>query len=333
MKKKILILRFSSIGDIVLTTPIVRCAKKQIDAEIHYLTKTSFKGILENNPYIDRLWTFKHSTDEVFAALKAENFDFVVDLHNNMRTLKLKAKLGTKSKAFPKLNVQKWLYVNFKLATMPDIHIVERYFETVHPLGVKSDGFGLDYFLSENDHVEIQKELPTNFHAGYVALTLGAQFKTKCLPKEKMIELIQNLRTPLVLLGGKEDEFLGEKLAQLFPERVVNHAGKLSLGQSASLLQQAKVVIAHDTGLMHIASAFQRPLAVIWGNTTPQIGMYPYQTNAPLEFFEVHNLSCRPCSKIGYKQCPKKHFKCMMNQDVGKIFEFVDRVWGKNLVS
>lgn len=324
MKKKILVLRFSSIGDIVLASPIVRCAKNQIDAEIHFLTKSSFKGILENNPNIDRLWTFDQSTDEVLANLKAEKFDFIVDLHNNIRTFKLKSQLGVKSSAFSKLNVQKWLYVNFKLPTMPDGHLVDRYFQAIQPLGVKSDGFGLDYFIHENDEIIASDLLPANFDSGYAVFTLGAQFKTKCLPEEKILELLQLLSAPLVLLGGKEDEILGDKLAGIFPERIINQAGKLSLGQSASLLKQARVVIAHDTGLMHIASAFQKPMAVVWGNTTPKIGMFPYQMKAPHVFFEVEDLTCRPCSKIGFQHCPKRHFKCMLNQESGKIASFVE---------
>lgn len=322
MTKKILVLRFSSIGDIVLTTPIIRCLKKQLKTEVHFLTKRSFSGILKSNPYIDKLWIFDKHIDEVASELKAEKFDFVVDLHNNLRTFQLKSKLKIASKAFPKLNFQKWLYVNFKMDVMPDFHVVDRYFESVKPLGVKSDSFGLDFFINPNNEVDLSLNLPENFQS-YVAFTLGAQFKTKCLPEEKMLELLQLIRVPVVLLGGKEDQILGERLAQNFPNHVVNRAGLMNLDQSASIIKNAKVVVAHDTGLMHIASAFQRPIAVIWGNTTPKIGMAPYRVNAPVHFFEVKNLSCRPCSKIGFQSCPKKHFKCMNDQDLSAIAQFV----------
>ena len=324
MNKKILVLRFSSIGDIVLTTPVIRCLKKQLNAEIHFLTKTSFERILANNPYIDRLWTFNITTSEVVAALKQQHFDYVVDLHNNIRTLKLKSQLGVKSSIFPKLNAQKWLYVNFKLDVMPDVHVVERYFAAVEKLGVKSDGFGLDFFLNSDDEININQLLPDDFQGGFFTLTLGAQFKTKCLPEAKIKDLLSMLTFPVVLLGGKEDQELGERLAALFRGNVVNQAGKLTLGQSASLLKQSRAVIAHDTGLMHIASAFQKPIALIWGNTTPKIGMYPYQVKAPVRHFEVANLSCRPCSKIGFQSCPKKHFKCMEQQDLVQIVSFLN---------
>ena len=325
MIKKILILRFSSIGDIVLTTPVIRCIKEQTQSEVHFLTKKAFKSILENNPFIDRLWTFDQSTDEVVSELRREKFDFVVDLHNNIRTWKLKSKIGSPSSSFPKLNVQKWLYVNLKWNILPDVHVVDRYFEAARSLGVTNDSLGLNYFISEQDELIIKDVLPMNFQQGYAVFTLGAQFKTKCLPEFKILELLGKILIPVVLLGGEDDVQLGQKLEANFQGRVLNQAGKLSLGQSASIIQQANVVIAHDTGLMHIAASFHKPIAVIWGNTTPKIGMSPYQTRAESEFFEVGNLKCRPCSKIGFQTCPKVHFKCMTEQNTDAIAQFANR--------
>ncbi len=326
MIKKILILRFSSIGDIVLTTPVVRCLKNQLGAEIHYLTKAPFKTILAENPNIDKLITFEKSADEVLDLLKNEQYDFVVDLHNNIRTLKLKGKLGVKSAAFPKLNIRKWLYVNTKWDVMPDIHVVDRYFKAVESLEIQSDGLGLDYFIPESDQVDLNEILPTSFQSGYWVFTLGAQFKTKCLPEEKIQALIDLLHVPVVLLGGKEDTDLGERLAENSPLKSINLAGKLNLNQSASVVQQSSGVVCHDTGLMHIASAFRKNLAVIWGNTTPKIGMYPYLPGAQVQNFQVADLNCRPCSKIGFQKCPKGHFKCMNNQDLEAISSFVNQM-------
>ena len=326
MIKKILILRFSSIGDIVLTTPVVRCLKNQLGVEIHYLTKAPFRTILSENPYIDKLITFEKSTDVVLDLLKNEKYDFVVDLHNNIRTLKLKGKLGVKSAAFPKLNVRKWIYVNTKWDVMPDIHLVDRYFKAVESLGVQSDGLGLDYYIPESDQVDLNEILPPSFQSGYWVYTLGAQYKTKCLPEEKINELLDLIDAPIVFLGGKEDAALGERLAERYPLKSINLAGKLNLNQSASVVQQSIGVVCHDTGLMHMASAFQKKLAVIWGNTTPKIGMYPYLPKSEVEYFEVKDLHCRPCSKIGFQKCPRGHFKCMNNQDLEAIAAFVNQL-------
>jgi ADP-heptose:LPS heptosyltransferase len=128
---KVLILRFSSIGDIVLTTPVIRCLKEQVaGVEIHYATKSAFKGIVSNNLYIDKVHTLEHSTTVLIQELKNEKFDLIIDLHKNLRTKKIIWSLGVKSVSFNKLNIRKWLFVNWKFKTMPDKHIVDRYMET-----------------------------------------------------------------------------------------------------------------------------------------------------------------------------------------------------------
>jgi ADP-heptose:LPS heptosyltransferase len=323
--KKILVLRFSSIGDIVLTSPVVRALKKQLACEVHFLTKSSFRGIVAHNPYIDKVFTFEKDIHEVTNELKAEQYDFVVDLHHNLRTLRLKRLLKRPSTSFPKLNIRKYFYVRFKWSVMPDVHIVDRYFEAVKSLGVHNDELGLDYFIPQEEEVDTTNFLSDSFQTGYVAIALGAQFATKRLPFEKLHELISGITLPVVLLGGKEDAETGAKLSEIDPTRVYNAAGRCSLNQSASLVKQAVCLITHDTGLMHIGSAFKKDVFSIWGNTTPQLGMYPYLPGKNSQQFEVENLSCRPCSKIGHQQCPKGHFKCMTEQDVTKIIRAVHK--------
>lgn len=144
---KVLVIRFSSIGDIVLTTPVVRCLKKQKpETEVHYLTKKAFKDILVSNPYIDKLHLLEDSLDAVIDQLKSEQFDHIIDLHHNARTLRVKKALKVPAHSFDKLNVKKWLLVNFKIDMMPDMSIVERYLDTVKELGVYNDGGGLITF-------------------------------------------------------------------------------------------------------------------------------------------------------------------------------------------
>ncbi len=308
--KKILVIRFSSIGDIVLTSPVVRCLQKQTGAEIHFITKKSFAGILQSNPYITKAYAIEHSVHEVADALKAEQYDFVVDLHHNVRSLQVKRLLKVPSASFPKLNIKKWLLVNFKINRMPAVHIVDRYFETVKKLRVKNDGGGLDYFIPEADEVSLQT-LPETHRANYVAFVTGAKFATKQLPVEKMITIIRKLNRPVVLLGGKEDAETGAAIAQACGETVFNACGKFNLNQSASLLRQSEYVITHDTGLMHIAAALKKKIYSVWGNTVPAFGMYPYKPGEGSKIVEVKGLACRPCSKIGHSRCPKGHFRCM----------------------
>jgi ADP-heptose:LPS heptosyltransferase len=311
---KILVIRFSSIGDIVLTTPVVRCLKTQLDAEIHYATKSQYESILENNPYVDRLFLLNESISDLIEELKRENYDVIIDLHNNLRTRFVKLRLGIRSFSFSKLNIEKWLMVNFKINHLPNLHIVDRNLETVKPLGIKNDALGLDYFIPEKDEM-LWEWLPLSHRPGFVAYAIGGLHETKKLPVQRMIELCAKINRPMVLLGGRQDFENGELVRRAIntkcpgTELIFNTCGKLNLNQSASLLKKALCVFSHDTGLMHIAAAFRKEVFSIWGNTIPEFGMYPYRTK--YHVLENANLNCRPCSKIGFEKCPKGHFKCM----------------------
>jgi ADP-heptose:LPS heptosyltransferase len=317
---KILIIRFSSIGDIVLTTPIIRAIKQQIQGvELHYITKQKFSSVIEANPYIDKIHTIKDSIFEITHQLKKENFDYVIDLHHNMRTLKLKWILGKKSFSFRKLNWEKFLIVYFKINKLPKLHIVDRYFETLYSIGVKNDSQGLDYFISEKDIVNVSSYLPTYFQNGYTVLVVGGSYFTKQIPINKLKEFCERSSKPLVLLGGKEDALNAEEVHKAFLGKTINLCGQLNINQSASIIQQAEQVITSDTGLMHIAAAFKKNIISVWGNTIPEFGMGVYLPSNNSKIVEVKNLPCRPCSKLGHHSCPKKHFKCMNDIVIGDL--------------
>jgi ADP-heptose:LPS heptosyltransferase len=325
---KALVIRFSSIGDIVLTTPVVRCLKKQVEGiEIHYLTKNQFKAIAENNPYIDKVYTLEQSLSETIQKLKQENYDQVIDLHNNLRTKRVKQALGKPSHSFNKLNFEKWLMVNLKINRLPDVHIVDRYLATVSHLGVKNDGQGLDYYIPDTENLDT-----TTLPQTYIVFAIGGQHNTKKLPNVKIIEILERIKTPIVLLGGKEDAENGQFIADALPNgSVINKCGELSLNQSALVVKNSKGLITHDTGMMHIAAALDVPILSVWGNTIPQLGMYPYykkgsDTAIKAQLFEVANLKCRPCSKIGYDKCPKGHFDCMVKQNSKEIAKKADNL-------
>ncbi len=317
---KILIIRFSSIGDIVLTTPVIRTVKTQLETEVHFASKIQFRCILEPNPYIDRLHFLHGSLPELIRELRKEKFDYVIDLHNNLRTRIIKIALGVKAFSVDKLNIEKWLMVNFKINVLPAKHIVERYLDTVARLGVKNDTLGLDYFIPRQDEVSLDR-LPETHRRGYVAYAIGAQHGTKKLPVARMIELCEKINRPIVLLGGQEDAEAGEYVKNHFEKKdpspenanaktvIYNACGIYPLNQSASILKKALCVFSHDTGLMHMAAAFKKEIFSIWGNTLPAFGMYPYRTRFTV--LENNAISCRPCSKIGFDTCPKGHFKCM----------------------
>jgi ADP-heptose:LPS heptosyltransferase len=316
--KKLLIIRLSSIGDIILTTPIIRCLKKQLsDVEVHYLTKKQYVPLLEANPYIDKLYSIIEKIDEIIPELKKENYDQVIDLHKNFRSKGVILKLQKPSTSFNKINIEKWLIVNLKINRLPKIHIVDRCFQAVEKLGVKNDNLGLDYFIPTRDQVDI-KSLPVFHQAGFIGWVIGAKFNTKVYPEEKIIEACKRTDKPIVLLGGPEDAEKGERIKNEVGDTIYNSCGKLNINQSASLIKQAEKIITNDTGLMHIAAAFKKEIISLWGNTIPEFGMFPYMpgNEKRSHILEVKGLSCRPCSKLGYNKCPKGHFKCMNDLDI-----------------
>jgi ADP-heptose:LPS heptosyltransferase len=317
---KFLVVRFSSIGDIILTTPVIRHLKKQVDdAEIHYLTKTSFSQLLEANPYVDLVHTYNGNIRSCIDALKKEGIDYIIDLQNNRRSARIKFGLKRMDFSVRKLNVRKWIYVNFKLNRLPDIHMVDRNLETIKAFISEKDQEGLDYFIPEGERVEISG-LPDGYQDGYMGLAIGAQHETKKLPLESLIGLCKRISYPLVILGGAGDRATGDAIVATLPEKkILNTCGQYSIHQSASLVQQARVLITHDTGLMHIGAAFGKQVITIWGNTVRAFGMYPYKADPSSVEFEVAGLRCRPCSKIGYRKCPRKHFNCMREQDIEGI--------------
>jgi ADP-heptose:LPS heptosyltransferase len=318
---KFLVIRFSSIGDIVLTTPVIRCLKQQVPGvEIHFLTKQSFRPIVENNPYIDKIMLLEHSFELMIHELRQENYDHIIDLHHNLRTLRIKRALKVNSRSFNKLNMQKWLRTALRINILPKVHIVDRYLATLKDFGVRNDGQGLDYFIPAKDEVKVS-DIPVSHSFGYIGVVIGAAHNTKKLPLHKLKELCGKINHPIILLGGPEDRGMGDEIASVDDVKIYNACGKFNLNESADLVRKAKVIVSHDTGLMHIASAFKKPIISVWGNTVPAFGMTPYYGDyqSKESRFEIKKLWCRPCSKIGYKKCPLGHFKCMEQQDVERM--------------
>lgn len=306
---KFLIIRFSSIGDIILTTPVVRMLKTQVpDSQIHFLTKNKFAFLLQNNPYVDHVHALADDLSDTVELLKKEHFDHIIDLHHNLRTLIIKRKMSLPSFSFDKLNWEKWLMVNFKVNKLPNRHIVERYLDTVSVFDIKNDNKGLDFFIPEQDRYPMSRMWTQK---GFAVMVVGATYYTKQIPIQKAVDIINGSKLPFVLLGGPEDVEKSKKISDLLTVPYLDFSGKINLNQSASVIEQSCAVVTSDTGLMHIASALNKPILSLWGNTIPEFGMRPYRPHSSSKIFEVKDLKCRPCSKIGFQKCPKSHFNCM----------------------
>lgn len=325
MKIKFLVIRFSSIGDIVLTSPVVRGLKQQVEnAEVHFLTKKKHASLVSSNPYIDKVHLFEENIADLITRLETEHFDYVIDLHQNFRSNRVRRQLKAPAFAFQKLNLEKWLMVKFKVNRLPDQHIVERYIKSVSVFDVNDDGQGLDFFIPENEEFR-KEELPEPFQKGYVAFVIAGTYFTKKLPADKVSQICQQIPYPVILLGGKAEQEEGEKILSESKGNVLNYAGKISLNQSASLVRDARVVLTNDTGLMHIAAAFKKKILSFWGNTVPQFGMTPFQADPASTELEKKDLKCRPCSKLGYQKCPKKHFRCMNDINLAQVVNWINK--------
>jgi len=317
---KVLLIRFSSIGDIVITSPIIRCLKTQLkEVELHFLTKENFSNLVVHNPYISKVHKLKsNGLTPLIEHLKKEQFDCVIDLHKNIRTQKIKRQLKTKWFSYQKLNFKKWLFVHFKLDLLPHKHLVDRYFEGIKTLNIVNDNLGLEYHLPTKTQIDLPSF--SLIEKQYYVISLGATYFTKRIPNHTLQSLIKRLNnSPVVLIGaGESDIKKAEYLTQTTQhQKVINLCNKLSIDESAYIIKHAHTVITGDTGMMHIAACFDVNIEAFWGNTHPKFGMYAYETQKVKN--HVVNIPCHPCSKLGSNSCPRGHFDCMNKHDILKI--------------
>lgn len=284
------------------------------------------------NPFIDKFYYFDKDLDDLIKQLQVEKYDYVIDLHKNFRSLRIKNGLKRASYTIDKLSIQKFLLTRLSINVMPGRHITQRSLDTVKALGVKDDGLGLNYFIPKDDIVK-PSDIPTSHHAGFIALVIGGSYYTKKLPLHKLQELCYKIDHPVILLGGKEDAAQGDLIASVDPVKIYNAAGKFNLNESADLVRQSKLVVSHDTGLQYIACAYDKPLLAIWGGTSPKLDVEPYfgSSSSGKSIYEniVINLACQPCSNYGTNTCPLEHFNCMNKQDVNFIVQRIHSRLGK----
>ncbi len=320
---KILVIRFSSIGDIVLTSPILRvlAQSSQIN-EVHYLTKATFKDLLLHNPHVSHVHLLEDSFKAVVSLLQAEHFDFIIDLHNNLRSWRVSHALSLPTARFDKYNWTKYRMTRFQTRGLQVPHIVERYGATLGKLGLALDEGGLEFYIPEGISAQAQENLTNSPIGGQLgdvlAVVLGASYTTKRWISSHFVELLQRLQRPVLLLGGKDMMEEAREISESLTVPFFNLVGKVGLLESAASMRLCEAVLAHDTGFMHIAAAFQMKIFSLWGNTVPEFGMTPYKT--PHEVLEVNSLSCRPCSKLGFDDCPQRHFKCMQDLSPEEVF-------------
>jgi ADP-heptose:LPS heptosyltransferase len=327
MQVKVLVIRFSSIGDIVLTTPVLRALKTQLtgEVEVHFLTKKKFAGLLEANPHVDKIHSIEKTVQEVLPELETIGFDYIIDLHRNIRTSVVRRRLKTLAFVFRKYNFEKWLWVNFGINRMPDVHIVDRYLETLKAFGVHDDGHGLDYFIPEGCGLK-PGQLPSGHQENCVVVAIGAMHEGKRMSAQLLAQACASIQRPVILIGGAEDRQRGDEIATQCGAHVFNACGKLSIHESADCIRRAAVVVSGDTGMMHIASAFFKKIVSVWGCTVPGFGMYPYRPHPSSIMLEPVNRTKRPCSKLGNRCKYGMDQKCIDQIATERLTEAIEKL-------
>jgi len=304
---KLLIIRLSSLGDILLTTPFIRSIKAQFpQLRIEFVLREEYADVLKFNPYLSKQYLFKREDEEnkeMCLQIKNEGYDLIIDLQNNFRSHKIISAAKASFTKFNKKTFDKFLLVNFKINRLKDSgQIPLRYSQTIP--NFRLDEKGLYLFLGNDTN-------PQLIPGSYIGICPGARHFTKKYPKKYFVELANmliNIGFKIVLFGGRIDKELCTEIQGEIPNSI-NLCNDDKILQTAADMKLCKAVICNDSGLMHTASAVGTKVIAIFGSTVKDFGFTPY--NSPNLILENNSLSCRPCSHIGRSSCPKKHFKCM----------------------
>ena len=333
---KILIIRLSSIGDILLSTAFIRQTRLTFpEAEIDFIIKKRFADLVQYNPHINKVFEYddenKTGLSEFVSHFKTIKYDYIFDLHNNLRSIYIRNRIHAKNRFHIKkdklaqtaLVKLKWhLYSHLK-------SIPERYSDVGVEAGITDDGKGLEVYWNEetessvNDHfsrAKIVVSRPT------IGLAPGAGFYTKRWPRDYFIQLIDLINSRddynILLLGGEQETELGKQLAKL--PNVYNFIAKLNILESGVAISRLSSLISNDSGLMHMATCVNTPVVAIFGSSVKEFGFFPYRAKSSV--VENKDLDCRPCSHIGKSSCPRSHFKCMNDIQPDKIYNALKEV-------
>jgi lipopolysaccharide heptosyltransferase II len=313
----ILIVRFSSMGDLLLTTPLLRAIRTRYPGcRITFVVREDHADTLRHNPRIDRLITWRRGSPlrPLVRQLRSETFTHRLDLHGSLRSRLLRWLVGGKWSGYPKRRLRRWLLIFSRRRLGGALgHVADRFFEAARELGIHPDGGPPEFFVSaesERAAIDFIAAHGVGRDRGLVAIAPGAAHATKRWPVEHWEALVLRLRSraDVLILGGPAEAALGEHLATVGGPTVVSAAGKFSLVGSAALLRRAKVLAVGDTGLLHLATAVGTPVVGLYGPGVAELGFFPYQAAATVL---QRDLKCRPCSKHGSAKCPLGHHHCL----------------------
>lgn len=338
---KTVVFRLSSIGDIVLSSPLLRVLRKAAgnDARIDFVVRKEYAELVRYNHHLSVVHEYDPETgfeglQKLARVLRDEQYELAVDIHDSIRTKFLRAACGTKSVVVDKRKMERWLLINLKRNAYDDsLFVAERYIETLKKYGITNDAKGLEIFIPDSTLFEISGKMAAlrlNEFEKVVGICPGSKHFTKRWQKEKFAEVAvraaKDFNAKILLFGGKEErddcEFVADEVMRRISERSAsNFAGNFTLLETAAALEFCDVVVTNDSGLMHLAAAKKKKIVAIFGSTSREFGFAPYGTESVI--IENNDLDCRPCTHIGRKSCPKEHFKCMADITAEKVYDAV----------
>jgi heptosyltransferase-2 len=341
---KTLVIRFSSIGDIVLTTPLLRVLRARFpDGQIDFVTKTEFSELVRSNHNLNLTYEYDASTGvqglvALGRRLRKERYTLVVDAHNSLRSRLLRMMLQPATVVTP----DKRLFARFMLVHVKKnlygtpVSVADRYIEPLRNFGIQPDGKGPELHIPDEILFGVSgkiAKLRLHRFERVIGLCPSAKHETKRWPAERFaalgVRLTESQSAKILLFGGSEDAALTSSIAARIAaehgeESVTDFSGTFSLLETAAAMEFCDVVVTNDTGLMHLASAMGRSLVAIFGSTVREFGFFPFGERSIVE--EVDGLPCRPCSHIGRRKCPERHFRCMLDIEVERVKMRVDEL-------
>lgn len=317
---RILVVRFSSLGDLILITPLLRSIRQRHPrAHVTLVTRAEYASLFVQNPRVDELvtWDGREPLTGLIAKLRTTRWTHRLDLHGSLRSRWIRFRLGGVWGGYPKHRRARMTLIKRKRDVYRDRrHVVERYFDAARGLEVVPDDKPAEIFF-HNDALraadQFLREAGVGLDRTLVAVVPGASHATKRWPEEYWHQLVTTLVATgrdVVVLGGRQEEAIGRRLADTGGARTVSAAGLFDLQGTAALLKRSRGVAVGDTGLMHLATAVGTPAVVLLGPTVAQFGFTPYRARATIL---ERQLDCRPCSAHGGEQCPLGHHRCLVD--------------------
>ncbi len=332
---RVLLIRFSSIGDVLLTTPLVRALRAQLPgARLAFLTKRAFVPLVSEHPALDDVIALDPGTalSRLARRLREEHFTHVLDLHGSLRTRALRLLLPARWRGYRHHRAAREILIRTHRDVYPHhLPVPERYFHAARDFGIAPDGGPPEFHLDETAEATALGWLADRGlgrSRPLAALAPGAAHGTKRWPRAHWAAVIPMLVArgwDCVLLGGPADRALAEGLAVEAGEHVASAAGRFALQETGAAIREARFLVSGDTGVMHMATAVGTPVVALFGPTVRQFGFYPYQ--APHEVLE-QSLACRPCTAWGGERCPLGHHRCLVDTTPAAVLAAAGRLAG-----